>query len=269
MDIEMEKGNEKNNILDIEKLINQYSIKFKRLLEYEKEIYAYEKLEEVTTITRLVDDDFFDIGNGNMNICDYEKKIFYKEFKDIYVIFNDIENSTKILEYCEKNNLLCIYIGYIKYTSELLSEILNYFNGRMIEITGDGNYSIIENLNKIKWYDLIKFNLNYLKNNVYYFYRKYCIICSKPSWEDIEKIKYFEGEESIVSLLRIIFYIFNREINNLLKNMNIAICFNMRFGCKYGDCKITRFQIKNHVVQDKLIGRIVNKAAHQAQRKGI
>lgn len=34
-----------------------------------------------------------------------------------------------------------------------------------------------------------------------------------------------------------------------------------------GNCKISRINIPNHILQDKLIGSIVHKAAHQASGK--
>lgn len=35
----------------------------------------------------------------------------------------------------------------------------------------------------------------------------------------------------------------------------------------FGNCKITRFEIDGHIKLDKLIGTIVNEAAHQATGK--
>lgn len=59
-----------------------------------------------------------------------------------------------------------------KVKSKLLSEIINYFKGKIIEITGDGNY-LIEELNPTLLLKLIKYNnlkkeLN-IKCDNYYF----------------------------------------------------------------------------------------------------
>jgi hypothetical protein len=64
-----------------------------------------------------------------------------------------------------------------------------------------------------------------------------------------------------------IFAIFNIGINKKLKSLYPDIKFATRVGCKFGNCKITRFEIAGHIRLDKLIGIIVNEAAHQATGK--
>ena len=56
-------------------------------------------------------------------------------------------------------------------------------------------------------------------------------------------------------------------INKKLKSLYPDIKFATRVGCKFGNCKITRFEIDGHIKLDKLIGTIVNEAAHQATGK--
>lgn len=255
--------------LNLLKLINKYYEQIEKLFIIEESV-ALEEMRYITT-TEIVSPDYF---NSGKRICDTDDKVFYKEFDNIYVIFNDIEKSTKILEYCEKNNLICLYIGYIKYSSELLAEILNYFDGKMVEITGDGNYSIIENLDKNLLYKLIDDNYDLFKE-----FRKirYDCCCNYElhlqqlkCHEYIYNLKYLNLNETkniIRCLLLCVFNIFNFKINKLLEKKHIKICFNTRIGCEYGSCKITRFIIGNYLKQDKLIGKIVHKAAHQAQGK--
>jgi hypothetical protein len=241
-------------VLDLNKLIDNYYNKFKNLLYKERITEGVESIKYIST-TEIVPPNYFD---KNVYYCDLDKEIFYKEFENIYVIFNDIENSTKILKYCEESQNLCIYIGYIKYSSELLSEIINYFKGKIIEITGDGNYSIIEELNPTLLLKLIEYNN--LKKELKILdtiFDKICFITGDSY--------YFKN--IIRNLFLYIFNEFNYKINDLLQKNKINIRFNMRFGCEYGNCKITNFKIGNYLKQDKLIGTIIHKAAHQAQNK--
>ena len=261
------------NLLD---LIDKYYYQIEKLFLIEKRA-AVEEMRYITT-TEIVPPDYF---NSGKRMCDTDDKVFYKEFDNIYVIFNDIEKSTKILEYCEKNNLICLYVSYIKYSSELLAEILNYFEGKMIEITGDGNYSIIENLNEHLLCKLVNDNYkNLFKEikkirydchfdcycNVKFYSRQveHCLYMEKCYSKSLPTE---ETKNIIRCLLLCVFNIFNCKINKLLKKEYREICFNTRIGCEYGSCKITRFIIGNYLKQDKLIGKIVHKAAHQAQGK--
>ena len=259
------------NLLD---LIDKYYYQIEKLFLIEKKA-AIEEMRYITT-TEIVPSDYF---NSGKRMCDTDGKIFYKKFDNIYVIFNDIEKSTQILEYCEKNNLICLYISYIKYSSELLAEILNYFDGKMIEITGDGNYSIIENLDEYLLHKLINDNYKNLFKEIkkirydcffdcccnvkLYLQQVECYM--EECYSKFLSIK--ETKNIIRYLLLCVFNIFNCKINKLLKKKHIEICFNTRIGCEYGSCKITRFIIGNYLKQDKLIGEIVHKAAHQAQGK--
>jgi len=263
-----------NNTLNLLNLIHKYYLKIESLFYLRKQAEALQEIQYITT-TEIVTPDYF---NNDKRICDNNGEVFYKELDNIYVIFNDIEKSTKILDYCEKNNLICLYIGYIKYSSELLSEIINYLKGKMIEITGDGNYSIIENLDEHLLYNIVENNYKDLYREIKYDCFFDCCCNARLYLQQLECYLYMEEYNSkfltvnetkniIRYLLLLVFSIFNCKINKFLENKNIEICFNTRVGCEYGSCKITRFIIGNYLKQDKLIGKIVHKAAHQAQGK--
>ena len=111
--------------------------------------------ERYVTTTDLVPNDFFkDESSSKCN-----KDIIYLDFGNSYIIFNDLKNSTKILTECERLEKKCIYISYIYYTSKLLADILDLMGGKIVEITGDGNYSIIRQ-NDFKSYKFKKILLH-------------------------------------------------------------------------------------------------------------
>lgn len=204
-------------------------------------------------------------------------------YGNVIVLFTDIKNSTQILETCEKNSILNVYTNYINFSSKLLGEILTNFNGRIIESTGDGNYSII-NLTKDdfikKLYNKnenierksLKILLDEMSKETFYKDIKnktYLDIFDEK--EQNYSLKELEDISSLDEKLRTLFFIifakFNIEINNidLLKKYDIK--FATRIGCKIGSCKITNITVDGHINQDKLIGTVVHKAAHQASGK--
>ncbi|WP_157352994.1 hypothetical protein [Aliarcobacter butzleri] len=195
--------------------------------------------EGAVTITSMVPYDFF---NDEKTLC-VNKDIKYRQFGEVFILFNDLKDSTKILEQCEINQKEYIYTGYIYYSTKLLAEILDLLGGKIVEITGDGNYSIIQktNFNQRKFIEL---------NDE----------LGRKISSDIES-------EDLRLFISNLFDRFNGKISKVLKENYYNFNFLIRVGCKFGNCKITRFEIDGHVKQDKLIGSIVNKAAHQAMEK--
>jgi len=213
-------------------------------------------LEGSISQTILVPNDFFD---KNSISCDRELK--YRDFGETFIIFNDLKGSTEILRKCENLNKICLYTGYIFYSSKLLAEILDLLGGKIVEITGDGNYSIIQKkdfnnekyenmINKLRTFDIDEKELEKYENLVTYY--------DDETNQKSNKLGLF---------IYYIFAIFNIGINKKLKSLYPDIKFATRVGCKFGNCKITRFEIAGHIRLDKLIGTIVNEAAHQATGK--
>lgn len=221
-------------------------------------------LEHHISQTALVPNDFFD--NKSTPSCD--GKLKYKDFGETFILFNDLKGSTEILNKCEKLNNICIYTGYIFYSSKLLAEILDLLGGKIVEITGDGNYSIIQkkDFNKKNFKDIYDELSEVDENN-----NEFNIL--KEELEEYENlVTYYDDETNQKSnnvglFIYFIFAIFNIGINKKLKSLSYDIEFATRVGCKFGNCKITRFEIDGHIKLDKLIGTIVNEAAHQATGK--
>ena len=214
-------------------------------------------LEHHISQTALVPNDFFD--NKSTPSCD--GKLKYKDFGETFILFNDLKGSTEILRKCENLNKICLYTGYIFYSSKLLAEILDLLGGKIVEITGDGNYSIIQKkdfnnekyenmINKLRTFDIDEKELEKYENLVTYY--------DDETNQKSNKLGLF---------IYYIFAIFNIGINKKLKSLYPDIKFATRVGCKFGNCKITRFEIAGHIRLDKLIGIIVNEAAHQATGK--
>lgn len=214
-------------------------------------------LEGSISQTILVPNDFFD--NKSTPSCD--GKLKYRDFGETFIIFNDLKGSTEILRKCENLNKICLYTGYIFYSSKLLAEILDLLGGKIVEITGDGNYSIIQKkdfnnekyenmINKLRTFDIDEKELEKYENLVTYY---------------DDEIN--QKSNKLGLFIYFIFAIFNIGINKKLKSLSYDIEFATRVGCKFGNCKITRFEIDGHIKLDKLIGTIVNEAAHQATGK--
>ena len=236
--------------------------------------------------------DFFSDMNGEISSCDNKKKVLFKDFGIPIVLFNDLKNSTKLVEELECKDQLCIYAIYIYYSSKMLGDILDILNGKMVECTGDGNYSIfLENeidtevvieksenffrslediLDSNYFMKLQKYALSFDTDEVKYvytcmlddlFYRKFMHIY-------FGRIHYHGAQ--ISDIIRVLFFyvfaIFNIEVNEMLEN-RVNQKFLTRVGCKQGLCKICRVDIDGHIKQDKLIGSVVHHAAHQASGK--
>lgn len=247
------------------KLIEKYLRLYLELIEPRPRLKNEASLEErYITTTDLVPHDFFeDKSTSNCN-----KNISYREFGNSYIIFNDLKNSTSILEECESVGKECIYVGYIYYTSKLLADILDLIGGKIVEITGDGNYSIIK---KIDFKDF-KFGLFYdglehlfINFNAKKYFKSYQRLFDELELHGLNNDT--KKHEKLRQLIFCIFAVFNIQVNKKLKVYQYNFDFAMRVGCEKGDCKITRFDISNHIRQDKLIGSVVNQAAHQAMGK--
>ena len=207
-------------------------------------------LEEHTTVTTLVPYDFFEGEKGKL-----------KDFGNPAILFNDLKKSTKLLEELEEENIIYFYSYYMYYSSAMLAEILDLVDGKMVECTGDGNYSIFEKEHskllteyayfKKLCYDTEEFN-NYLKN------------FDEVEYKFIQSTPYTFDEKSR-QLFFYIFYLLNIKINNLLPS-SVYYKFLTRVGCKRGKCQIMRIE-NSHIRQDKLIGSVVHKSAHQASGK--
>ncbi|MCK5294889.1 MAG: hypothetical protein KAJ49_09570 [Arcobacteraceae bacterium] len=240
-------------------------------------------LEEARYITtsEIVPTDFFDDGNRGYSSCDNDQKVLSKDFGFPYILFNDLKNSTKILDELESSNNLCIYSLYIYFSSKMLGEVLDLLDGSMIECTGDGNYSIFteekfdfeelrdlgiqffnhidndSNISRID-YSLYCEHLRYKLVTPLSFFKKY------PYYRDSMRRSFNNSSEVIRCLFFHIFMLFNIEINKVLRMQNP---FLTRIGCVKGKCKITRIEVDGHIKQDKLIGSAVHRAAHQASEK--
>jgi hypothetical protein len=176
----------------------------------------------------------------------------------------------------------------------MLGDILDILKGKMVECTGDGNYSIFLK-NEINNVDIIEkskrffqdievnFGSDYflkMQNYILTFDTnevKYLYPWMHDDWYFKElahiyfrRMVYDYYEENIDKMLRVLFFyifsIFNIEVNSMLKN-RMNNMFLTRIGCKQGLCKISRIDINGHIRQDKLIGSVVYEAAHQASGK--
>lgn len=230
--------------------------------------------ESYNSISNIPKKDNYQLNVRDLKLSSYGKVI---------VLFTDIKNATSILETCEEKGMIHIYSNYLNYSSKLLGEIIDIFNGHIIESTGDGNYAIINSTNNDV--DGILYN----KNNQFVPIRTKVIlneIAEEKFYKDIankiyldifdeneknyilEKTKYISSiDEKLRTLFFLIYANFNIKINDipLLKENNIK--FATRIGCKIGSCQITNIEVKGHINQEKLIGSIVHKAAHQASGK--
>lgn len=259
------------NYGNVANIINEYIAfyidKLKEIIVKREAALLTEAMNCLTTVTTIVPHDFFD--SGKVEKCSDE--LFMKDFNNPTILFTDLKDSTRILEKCEYMNRTCLYTGYIYYSSCLLADILNLVNGKIVEITGDGTYSIIEENNDkmnnvlkqfYKNFDLYEIDICDLYNYIH-------IIGDLP-YELIHLRRCSDSTNSDTRFRNFIFCIFtkfNIEINKFLEANKIDISFFSRVGCKKGPCKITRFKIDGHIHVDKLIGSTVNKAAHQAMGK--
>lgn len=254
---------------NIEYIVNKYISKYKNSLE----LLTHESSNEnYNTITKI---------DNQSNIKDLE--LF--DYDEVIILFTDIKNSTQILETCEKKSILNVYSNYINFSSKLLGEIITIFKGRIIESTGDGNYSII-NLTKNDFNEIVynrksnisrktlRILLDEISEETFYKDMKnktYLDIFDINEKNYIlEKLEYISSiDDKLRTLFFIIFAKFNREINkiDLLEKHNIK--FATRIGCKIGSCQITNIMVNGHINQDKLIGTVAHKAAHQASGKKL
>ena len=251
----------------IMKIIYRYIDLYIQTLKNPKEELSIR--ESFITHTEIVPKDFF--NDGGISHCG-NKDVLVKEFGRPIILFNDLKNSTKILEEAECANEECIYISYMQYSSQMLADILDLMNGSMIESTGDGNYSILfdEKIDRRYIAQLIEgfitenrniittkmFNdyLNYFDEDEIYFIKRITFLdFIDPSYSSTLRSFFFK-----------IFSTFNILIN---KKLPTKYHFHTRTGCLQGKCKITRIRIDKHISQDKLIGSVVHAAAHQAGGK--
>ena len=275
----MQYGMQETPEYGIEQIINKYAFKMISSLEIEiGRMLEKTSLEEsYITQTRLLPDSFFDNGD-TASICSNEKVIL-KKFGETIVIFNDLKDSTAIIEFLEKHNALCIYVAYIKYSSELLAEVLGIVDGKLVECTGDGNYSLVfkdKELFSILFFQSRKYirSSSILNNTDYIAYNQK--LGNLVEMEDIPSDELrtailFRNNQKLQTVLRFIFYIifaaFNIKINNKLIEMGSVPLFYSRVGCAVGECFVSRLEIEKHILQDKLYGSIIHKAAHQASGK--
>lgn len=242
-------------------IINKYSDLYKK--QFKEEFIHESVIENFNTLTRLRGKDIFLNNKNQIKVEDFEKTI---------ILFTDLKNSTNILKKCENNNIL-IYIAYMHYSTMLLAEILNLFNGNLIESTGDGTYSIIPNNqmstnNAIDDIVIKNGSMIRTKSEVLKYYSIFDIHERNYIFEEnSSKINSFPYPERIRTLFFLIFAIFNTNINEISQLKKLDIKFLTRIGCKIGSCKVTRLEIYQHISQDKLIGSIVHEAAHQASGK--
>ncbi|ADV45874.1 hypothetical protein [Nitratifractor salsuginis] len=275
---------------EIIQIIQKYINIIREILEREKLEEEAIKLEYITK-TEIVPHDFFSDKNGKVSSCDKENIILFKDFGTPIVLFNDLKNSTKLVEELECKNELCIYAIYMYYSSKMLGDILDVLNGKMVECTGDGNYSIFledeiqksiipqsiyffhslkdiyDSANFIKIKDYI---LNFDTDEVKYIYPWICDYQPHQIFKRQYFIRVLSNQNKISNIIRVLFFhiyaIFNIEVNTILEN-RIKQKFLTRIGCKQGLCKISRIDINGHIKQDKLIGSVVHQAAHQASGK--
>jgi len=204
---------------------------------------------QYVSCTEIVPYDFF---KDRCSIC--ASKIRIKYFGNPILIFTDLKDSTKILKYFEDMDNVCLYIGYIYYSTAMLAEILDLIGGKIVEVTDDGTYSIIldENLDRLE---------NFVKDikNESIHTNKY--ISDYFDKSDSNEIFFLSEQCSLVEKLRclifVVFMMFNIAINKKLKENKYDAFFATRVGCVQGHCKITRIDIEGHLKVDKLIGRTV------------
>jgi len=282
----------------LEKSNNEIIQIIQKYIQIIKEILERERLQEemsnksYITNTEIVPHDFFSDINGKLSRCDAGNKVLFKEFGKPIILFNDLKNSTKLIEELECKNELCIYAIYMYYSSKMMGEILNILNGKMVECTGDGHYSVFleDEINDryimdesvdffcdlIRSSDLVEIQnyiLTFDADEVKYlhgsrrFQGLYYSMRSSHEFKIFIKNLYSNGiSDNIRTLFFYIFAIFNIEVNSILKH-RVNNKFLTRIGCKQGLCKITRVNINGHIKQDKLIGAVVHHAAHQASGK--
>lgn len=255
----------------INSIIDKYITKYTKDLEL---AYAntYTCESAITTTIIPKEDDY------QSNVKDLE----LIPYGEVIILFTDIKNATGILGICEEEKILKVYSYYINYSSKLLGEILTIFKGRIIESTGDGNYSLIYKINNIekildnKNNGIIRKFLRRIieEKNKEEFYKNMsdkeylAILDSNEQNYILEMIENISSlDEKLRTLFFIIFASFNSKINkiDLLEKHNIK--FATRIGCKIGLCQITNIEVKGHINQEKLIGSVVHKAAHQASGK--
>jgi hypothetical protein len=200
--------------------------------------------EKLITTTELVTHDFFE----DESVLKCNDDITYRKFGSSFIIFNDLKNSTSILEECESIGKECICISYIYYTSKLLADILDLIVGNIVEITGDGDYPIIREL------DFKNFKFKVLYDDLGDLFDYFDIKRDSKTHETLFDERELEGIEDkgnncekLRQLIFCIFAVFNIKVNQKLKTYQYNFNFAMRVGVKQGDCKITRFTIDNHI----------------------
>lgn len=232
---------EDNSYENVANIINKYIViyvnKLKEIIDKRESGLLRESVNYMT-VTSIVPHDFFE--SGKIERC--SDKLFMKDFNNPTILFTDLKDSTKILEKCESLGRTCIYTGYIYYSSCLLADILNLVNGKIVEITGDGTYSIIEEDNDNKIERFLKafyssYNLNDIDNIDLFTYIN--IVGELPG--DIHSIRRcYEVANIDIKLRNFIFCIFtkfNIEINKFLEAYGIDISFFTRVGCKKAHAK--------------------------------
>ncbi len=262
----------------VEKYIKYTTIAMEKAIGRE-DIYLIKEANFITNTT-LVSNTFFDNGDiyGSCN----NEDVKFKDFGKVIILFNDLKASSLLLEYLEDEDQTCLYAIYMYYSTKMLAEILEQIGGKVVESTGDGNYSILQD---IKYLDISV--ILQKANNFFDKYFHSDKIITTDEWKIY--MEEFEGEQLLTNIfsgnkisvlllsvrgdlfseyLRCLFFTifsaFNIRINDFL---SIDIPFFTRVGCKSGICKITRIEIDGHIQQDKLIGSVVHRAAHQASGK--
>jgi len=253
---------------EIMKIIYKYIELYIQALKGQKEELSIR--ESFITHTEIVPKDFFD--DGGVSYCK-NKDVLVKEFGSPIILFNDLKNSTYILEETELANEECVYITYIQYSSQMLADILDLINGSMIESTGDGNYSILfeEKIDRSYIGQLIEGFITENKRIItHQMFRDYLNGFDEKEVSFIKERTTFLAfiNPSYSSTMRSFFFKIFATFNILInKKLPIKYHFHTRIGCLQGKCKITRLRIDKHISQDKLIGSVVHAAAHQAGGK--
>lgn len=252
---------------EIMKIVYKYIDLYIQMLKGQREELSIR--ESFITHTEIVPKDFFD--DGGISYCG-NKDVLVKEFGTPIILFNDLKNSTYILEKAELANEECIYIAYMQYSSQMLADILDLMNGSMIESTGDGNYSILfdEKIDRSYIGQLIE---SFMTENTTIITPK--IFSGYLNGFDEIEVSFIKRttflsfmDPSYSSTLRSFFFKIFATFNILInKRLPIRYHFHTRVGCLRGKCKITRIRIDKHISQDKLIGSVVHAAAHQAGGK--
>jgi hypothetical protein len=238
---------------EIEKIIDSNFQEFKRKISI---IEFYYSNESHTTKTNLSKDSFtaYMVKEGDI----YP----FNNGKNITVLFNDLKNSTKLIQDLLTKDKIEYYSNYMFYSSKMLSEILELFDGKMVESTGDGNYSIFESLRKDR------INDEYFEYKIRHFYKlEFQEYIKNFDEKEINFINYKADtdDKKLRQLIFYIFFLFNEKVNKLLYG-DIKYKFLTRVGCATGECYITRIE-NEHIKQDKLIGEVVHRASHQASGK--